>query len=333
MALRLHIGLVAAVAALVICAGGGDGVHPRGRVPGPPGDEPPAARDSRRTGRVDAVRLRRRGRAGRPARDLAGEGAAPAARSSRGNPTTARRRSTVSRSAATTATLRRLARQLRGLEPKPILRPMPEPNTPWYPWSGEVSKPGRGPVRAGVAARPPRRPAGVAGADPAAVDAVRPVRAGRAGQPDPRLLPGPQPGRCGRRGGLQLRHDRRARLDGAAGRCSPGRTRRSTAWRASRSGWRRRARRASAARRRAGSGSSVRIRRVDAEAARRALVRRPRAERRLPRHADAPPRRSRSRRTSPPPAGADGPLTARLPRAFVRLPCAGSDPENGRPGV
>ena len=42
------------------------------------------------------------------------------------------------------ASLRRLGRQLRGLEPKPILRPMPEPNTPWYAWSGEVSKPGRG---------------------------------------------------------------------------------------------------------------------------------------------------------------------------------------------
>ncbi len=40
--------------------------------------------------------------------------------------------------------LRRLARQLRGLEPKPILRPMPEPNTPWYAWSGEVSKQGAG---------------------------------------------------------------------------------------------------------------------------------------------------------------------------------------------
>jgi hypothetical protein len=34
--------------------------------------------------------------------------------------------------------LRRLVRQLRGLEPKPILRPMPEPNTPWYAWSGGV---------------------------------------------------------------------------------------------------------------------------------------------------------------------------------------------------
>ena len=40
--------------------------------------------------------------------------------------------------------LRRLARQLRGLEPKPILRPMPEPNTPWYPWSGGVGKQGAG---------------------------------------------------------------------------------------------------------------------------------------------------------------------------------------------
>lgn len=38
--------------------------------------------------------------------------------------------------------LRRLVRQLRDLEPKPILRPMPEPNTPWYPWSGSVAKQG-----------------------------------------------------------------------------------------------------------------------------------------------------------------------------------------------
>jgi beta-mannanase len=38
--------------------------------------------------------------------------------------------------------LRRLVRQLRGLEPKAILRPMPEPNTPWYAWSGAVGKQG-----------------------------------------------------------------------------------------------------------------------------------------------------------------------------------------------
>lgn len=34
------------------------------------------------------------------------------------------------------ASLRRLVRQMRGLRPAPILRPMPEPNTPWYAWSG-----------------------------------------------------------------------------------------------------------------------------------------------------------------------------------------------------
>jgi hypothetical protein len=38
--------------------------------------------------------------------------------------------------------LRRLVRQLRHLEPKPILRPMPEPNTPWYAWSGGVGRQG-----------------------------------------------------------------------------------------------------------------------------------------------------------------------------------------------
>lgn len=35
--------------------------------------------------------------------------------------------------------LRALTRQLRGLRPAPILRPMPEPNTPWYAWSGTVN--------------------------------------------------------------------------------------------------------------------------------------------------------------------------------------------------
>ncbi|MGD9694140.1 MAG: glycoside hydrolase family 26 protein [Thermoleophilia bacterium] len=37
------------------------------------------------------------------------------------------------------AGLRRLARQLASLSPTPILRPMPEPNTPWYAWSGTVN--------------------------------------------------------------------------------------------------------------------------------------------------------------------------------------------------
>jgi Glycosyl hydrolase family 26 len=34
----------------------------------------------------------------------------------------------------------RLTKQLRKLRPAPILRPMPEPNTPWYAWSGTVNK-------------------------------------------------------------------------------------------------------------------------------------------------------------------------------------------------
>jgi mannan endo-1,4-beta-mannosidase len=38
--------------------------------------------------------------------------------------------------------LRRLVRQIRGLKPSAILRPMPEPNTPWYPWSGSVRRQG-----------------------------------------------------------------------------------------------------------------------------------------------------------------------------------------------
>jgi hypothetical protein len=37
------------------------------------------------------------------------------------------------------AGLKRLVAQLRTLRPAPILRPMPEPNTPWYAWSGTVN--------------------------------------------------------------------------------------------------------------------------------------------------------------------------------------------------
>ena len=43
------------------------------------------------------------------------------------------------RRGAQDAGLRRLTRQLRGLTPAPILRPMPEANTPWYAWSGTVN--------------------------------------------------------------------------------------------------------------------------------------------------------------------------------------------------
>ena len=35
--------------------------------------------------------------------------------------------------------LARVVRQMRGLVPSPILRPMPEPNTRWYAWPGTVS--------------------------------------------------------------------------------------------------------------------------------------------------------------------------------------------------
>src|SRR5215207_7765830 len=34
----------------------------------------------------------------------------------------------------------RLTKQLRNVRPAPILRPMPEPNTPWYAWSGMVNR-------------------------------------------------------------------------------------------------------------------------------------------------------------------------------------------------
>jgi len=40
---------------------------------------------------------------------------------------------------AADAGLRRLARQLAARRPTPILRLLPEPNTPWYPWSGLVN--------------------------------------------------------------------------------------------------------------------------------------------------------------------------------------------------
>ncbi len=33
-----------------------------------------------------------------------------------------------------------LTKQIRNLRPAPILRPMPEPNTPWYAWSGTVNR-------------------------------------------------------------------------------------------------------------------------------------------------------------------------------------------------
>ncbi len=42
------------------------------------------------------------------------------------------------------ASLRALARQVRGLRPAPILRPMPEMNTTWYHWSG--ARAGNGPA-------------------------------------------------------------------------------------------------------------------------------------------------------------------------------------------
>jgi hypothetical protein len=51
-----------------------------------------------------------------------------------------RHRLAAIRRGAKDAGLRRLARQLRTLRPAPILRPMPEPNTPWYAWSGTVNR-------------------------------------------------------------------------------------------------------------------------------------------------------------------------------------------------
>ena len=43
------------------------------------------------------------------------------------------------RRGAQDAGLKKLAKQLGKLSPAPILRPMPEPNAPWYAWSGNVN--------------------------------------------------------------------------------------------------------------------------------------------------------------------------------------------------
>jgi hypothetical protein len=51
-----------------------------------------------------------------------------------------RHRLAAVRRGAQDAGLRRLVRQLRTLRPAPILRPMPEPNTLWYAWSGTVNR-------------------------------------------------------------------------------------------------------------------------------------------------------------------------------------------------
>ena len=117
---------------------GGLGLPAARRLPGPPGDRLPAARRRGRAGRDHALAVRRCARADRPAADRDGAGAAlllvvawqPDDRAA-----------TLARVAAGRydAALRRLVRQLRSLPAAPILRPMPEPNTPWYAWSGEVS--------------------------------------------------------------------------------------------------------------------------------------------------------------------------------------------------
>ena len=109
------------------------------------------------------------------------------------------------------AGLRALGAQLATLKKSPIVRPMPEPNTPWYAWSGGVA--GNTPaqyVKAWKHVRSVLRKA-----DPkvrAAVGAVRAERAGHPAEHDRLVLPGRQERRSRRRERRQLRHDEGPRL-------------------------------------------------------------------------------------------------------------------------
>ncbi len=263
--------------------------------------------------------------------------------------------------------LRRLARQLRGLEPKPILRPMPEPNTPWYAWSGEVSKQGAGRyVRAWRHVR----------------HVVRQASQGRIRlmwTPYARSVPD-EPGNRIRDyfpgrdhvdavGAVAYNFGTTDVLDWTAPQALFARAYATIDRLARKPFWI-----AETGSTGLGGSKQAWIGQLgadparDAAAARRALVRRPRAERRLPHHADArhdggvrglsrrrlqaltPPTRPNrvgtdqtTRRTVPRwpirarhPSGHGGPparLAGTLQRAFVRLPCAGSDPRFALSGV
>ena len=153
-----------------------------------------------------------------------------------------------------------LTKQLRGLRPAPILRPMPEPNTPWYAWSGTVN--GNTPAAYVAAWKQVRRIVRERGrkADPPAVGALRPERAGDARERHRGLFPGRRAGRSGRHQRIQLRRPGRPGLDRAR-RPLRGRLPRDLGARArSRSGSRRPARPRSGAARSSGSGASARCR-------------------------------------------------------------------------
>ena len=56
--------------------------------------------------------------------------------------------------------LKALVKQLRGVKKGAVLRPMPEMNTPWYPWSGTANKNDAGRLRQGLEARAQGGPRG-----------------------------------------------------------------------------------------------------------------------------------------------------------------------------
>ena len=106
-----------------------------------------------------------------------------------------------------------LTKQLRNLRPAPILRPMPEPNTTWYAWSGTVNR---------------NTPAAYVSAWKKVRATVRKAGGKRIlflwapyarsvpdtpGERDRRVLPGRRAGQPGGDERLQLRERRRARLD------------------------------------------------------------------------------------------------------------------------
>ena len=116
--------------------------------------------------------------------------------------------------------LRALALQIKALPHGAIVRPMPDPNTPWYAWSGTVNgnRPGDY-VKAWKHVRKVLTKA--AGKKVKLLWSV--VRAQRAGRQEERargVLPGRQAGRPRRRRRLQLRHRAGPHLDGA-GRSVP----------------------------------------------------------------------------------------------------------------
>ncbi len=111
----------------------------------------------------------------------------------------------------------RLTKQLRKLRPAPILRPMPEPNTPWYAWSGSVN--GNAPAdyaKAWAKVRQVVRNSGGKRIKLMWAPYVRSI-------PDTpenaiaAYFPGADTGRSRRGQRIQLRPDRRPRLDRAHG--------------------------------------------------------------------------------------------------------------------